>query len=153
MRVWRLCRSRYSAEALNGEGGLGASGRWHVKGTRIVYASQTLSLAALEYLVHVARDLAPPDLISVEIDVPASVKIQRMAASDLPDGWNATPAPAAAQRLGTDWVVGGEATVLEVPSALIPHEHNYLLNPARPEFGKITVVRRRRFSFDPRLLG
>ena len=153
MRLWRLCRSRYSAEALNGEGGLGAAGRWHVRGTRIVYASQTLSLAALEYLVHVARELAPLDLISVEIDVPASVKIERVASSDLPDGWNAMPAPAAVQRLGTDWVVRGEATVLEVPSALIPHESNYLLNPARPDFGKITVVKRRRFSFDPRLLG
>ncbi|HZN54819.1 MAG TPA: RES family NAD+ phosphorylase [Candidatus Polarisedimenticolaceae bacterium] len=153
MRLWRLCRSRYSAEALNGEGGLGASGRWHLKGTRIVYASQTLSLAALEYLVHVARDLAPPDLISVEIDVAPPVKIERLAPSDLPDGWNAMPAPAAAQRLGTAWIARGESTVLEVPSALIPHEHNYLLNPARSDFAKVTVVKRRRFSFDPRLLG
>jgi hypothetical protein len=33
-----------------------------------------------------------------------------------------------------------------------PHESNYLLNPAHPDFKKITLGKPELFSFDPRLL-
>jgi RES domain-containing protein len=41
--------------------------------------------------------------------------------------------------------------VLAVPSAVIPHELNYLLNPRHPHFKRIRVGRPEPFSFDPRL--
>jgi RES domain-containing protein len=41
--------------------------------------------------------------------------------------------------------------VLEVASAVVTHEHNYLLNPAHPEFAKITTDPPALFHFDPRL--
>jgi RES domain-containing protein len=38
-----------------------------------------------------------------------------------------------------------------VPSAVIPWEHNYLLNPRHPEAAKVRVCRRDLFRLDPRL--
>jgi len=53
--------------------------------------------------------------------------------------------------LGTDRVARGTSVALSVPSALVPSEHNYLLNPAHPDFARVRVGGARRFSFDPRL--
>ena len=41
--------------------------------------------------------------------------------------------------------------VLEVPSAVIPEEVNYLLNPQHADAAAITVTSRRPFDFDARL--
>jgi RES domain-containing protein len=41
--------------------------------------------------------------------------------------------------------------VLAVPSAVIPQELNYLLNPLRPQFRRIRVRNPEPFLFDPRL--
>jgi RES domain-containing protein len=42
--------------------------------------------------------------------------------------------------------------VLSVPSAIVPEERNYLLNPAHPEFSRITIARPAAYRIDPRLL-
>ena len=130
MRVWRLCQAFRAKDSLSGEGGVHVSGRWHLRGTRIVYTSATLSLAALEMLVHANRAFAPQDLVAVEVEVPASPEIDRVPLSRLPGQWDADPAPAAIQELGSRWAASRRSAVLEVPSAVIPLESNYLL--ARP---------------------
>ena len=152
MRVWRLCQTAYAKKALTGEGGLQAPGRWHLQGVRVVYAAATLSLAALELLVRIDRALAPSELTAVEIEIPGSVEVERVTLSKLPAGWDAYPAPASTQRLGMSWLAAGRTAVLEVPSAVIPRESNYLLNPAHPHFRRIRTVAKMPFSFDPRLL-
>jgi len=65
MILYRICKAKYAKTAFSGAGGLDAPGRWHHKGQAIVYASATLSLAALEYFVHLGRadaKIRPPDL-------------------------------------------------------------------------------------------
>ena len=52
MILWRLCELADAAKAFDGEGARLYGGRWNHRGTRLVYASSTLSLAALECLVH-----------------------------------------------------------------------------------------------------
>jgi RES domain-containing protein len=152
VRVWRLCRAVRAKDPLGGEGGLFVSGRWHHLGTRIVYTSATLSLAALETLVHMKRAMAPPDLVAVEIEIPDFVPVERLTLSKLAGGWDAYPAPASARDMGTNWVAAKRTAILEVPSAIIPRESNYLLNPAHPHLRRIRTVGRAPFSLDPRLL-
>ena len=152
MRVWRLCQAGYAKEALSGEGGMRASARWHDQGTRIVYTSSTLSLAALELLVRTDRAYAPPGLVAVEIELPSSLDIERVTRSRLKAEWDAYPAPAFTRAFGSNWVAAMRTAVLEVPSAVIPRESNFLLNPAHPRFRRIRVVGRSPFSFDSRLL-
>jgi RES domain-containing protein len=43
--------------------------------------------------------------------------------------------------------------VLRVPSAVVPEEWNFLINPAHAAAKAIHVVGRRKFAFDSRLLG
>ena len=55
-RAWRIVREDHGYTAFDGEGAWRFGGRWNSRGTRTVYTSATLSLAALETLVH----LNPP---------------------------------------------------------------------------------------------
>jgi len=151
VRVWRICRRAHAADPLGGRGGLHVSGRWHPRGIGIVYTSATLSLAALELLVQIERDLLPSDLVQIEIDLPDDLPMERNEAGRLPSNWRRLPAPAALQRIGADWIERGKTAVLRVPSAVIPDEDNYLLNPAHPAIERIKVIGRRAFVLDPRL--
>ena len=119
----------------------------------VVYTTATLSLAALESLVHVKAEDTPGDLVAVAADIPSRLAIRRISAGDLPASWRAYPAPPALAKIGAEWVNEAKAAVLAVPSAAVPEEVNYILNPAHPDFRKIRVGRPRPFSFDPRLWG
>ncbi len=74
-----------------------------------------------------------------------------MRPADLPAGWRPYPAPEGLAGLGSEWVRGGQTAVLVVPSAVIPQEHNYLINPAHPDIRAIRVGSPQPFSLDPRL--
>lgn len=149
MKVWRLCSRAHAA--FDGEGARRAGGRWNQRGTAIVYASATLSLAAQELFVHLDPAEAPKDLVAVSADIPDSVRIKRVAAAGLPRNWRQYPAPESLAAIGTAWARSLEIAVLEVPSAVIPQEKNYLLNPAHAEFARIVKGRPAPFSFDPRM--
>jgi RES domain-containing protein len=109
-----------------------------------------LALASLEVLVHCAPDLFPSDLVAVEINLPERVAVDELSRRSLPS-WRRYPAPAVLQRLGNAWLDQVSACVLRVPSALIPSESNFLINPAHPDVRKLRVVRKTPFRFDPRL--
>lgn len=149
MTVWRLCSRAHAA--FDGEGARLAGGRWNQKGTAIVYASATLSLAAQEYFVHLDPAEVPKDLVAVSADIPEGVRIKSLAVAGLPKKWREYPAPASLAAIGTAWARSLETAVLEVPSVVIPQEKNYLLNPAHPDFGRIARGRPVPFSFDPRM--
>jgi len=150
MRIWRICRKPFSRDPLDGRGGLIAAGRWHTPRRLITYASESLALAGLEVLVHSDVDLLPSDLVAIEVDVPAKVKIGEIKVNDLPRSWRKHPGPRRLQELGNEWLDQGRAAVLRVPSALVPTENNFLVNPSHPAFSELRVVRRFEFSFDER---
>jgi RES domain-containing protein len=152
LRVFRICRRAFARSPLDGRGGLAVGGRWHGPPRLVVYASQSLSLASLEVLVHADFDLVPKDLVALELDVPASVKVATLSATVLPRTWRHHPAPASLQRLGNAWLDRASSCVLRIPSAVIPSESNFLLNPKHSDIQKLRVVRRTNFRFDPRLV-
>lgn len=152
MRVWRLCRQPFAATALEGGGGLYASGRWHRRGRPIVYAASSAALAALEVLVHVDPLDAPDDLRLLTIELPDDLGVERVDAADLPAHWTAVPAPDELAALGSDWLMSRRSAALSVPSAVIPIERNLLLNPRHPDIARVRVVDDAPFTFDPRLL-
>ena len=41
--------------------------------------------------------------------------------------------------------------MLRVPSSIIAHEHNCVLNTRHPDFGQIRIVGREDFEFDSRI--
>ncbi len=149
MLVYRICRRPF--RALDGEGARLWGGRWNSAGRPVVYASSTLSLAALEYLVHLDPADAPDDLVALTIEVPDDAPAELVDAESLPAGWAQQPEPAACRLVGDRWAAAGAALVLRVPSAPVPEESNVLLNPRHPDAARVRVVHERAFAFDPRL--
>lgn len=152
-RIWRL--DREDRNPLEGLGGLHSAGRWHPRGHRVVYAASHLSLAVVEKLVHVDPDVIPDRLAAFEIEIPdedASREI--LPLHRLPAHWDGEPPGPDTQALGRAWLTDlTRPGVLVVPSAVVPREANYLLNPAHPDARRWAVVRREPFRFDARLLG
>jgi RES domain-containing protein len=151
MRVWRLIRAAHVAKAFEGHGARLYGGRWNPKGVAVVYTSASLSLAVLEALVHVEVSSLPDDYRAIPADIPDSLKMEVVAIKDLPGGWQAPQDQPALQRLGATWVAAATTAVLSVPSAVLPEERNYLINPAHPQASKIKIGPAREFRFDPRL--
>ena len=149
MLVWRIAkRSRLT---FDGEGARLYGGRWNHPGVAVVYTAESLSLAVLEFFVHLSpRDA--PDLVAVSADIPDPVRIERLDQRALPRDWRTTPAPVTLADLGTAWARKGTTAVLAVPSAIVPRERNYLLNPAHPDFVRVRVGRPEPFTLEPRML-
>ncbi len=118
----------------------------------MIYTSGTLALAALEYLVHVEAETAPDDLIALTIHIPDKLKIEVVSVDDLPSEWATGADGARSKAIGDKWLASGRGLVLRVPSAPIPSEHNYVINPAVAAMTSVRVAGRRPFRFDPRLL-
>jgi RES domain-containing protein len=148
MRFWRIVRRRFASEAATGEGARLFGGRWNSRGVRVVYASTSLALAAIETFVHIEPNLLPEDLVSIEGEIPEATKTGKLDPKTLQ-----TPRAnsEAMQRLGDDWIRKSETVALSVPSAAVRGEWNVLLNPAHPDFRKIKFRKPEAFEFDARM--
>lgn len=118
----------------------------------MVYTAEHLSLAMIEYLVHLDADRPPTDLMLAAADVPDDVSRIQLKSKDLPAGWRGYPPPEALAAMGDVFTEKRKAAVLIVPSALAVTDHNWILNPAHPDFLKITFHAVQPFDYDPRLL-
>jgi RES domain-containing protein len=125
--------------------------RWNHKGHRIVYTSQSLFLATLELWVHTPPIEPLTTYVSVAARIPDHLQITAFDLETLPSGWQEDPAPASLRDLGTNWLVSKVSAVARVPSAIVPTEYNYLLNPEHPDFGLITMAEPIPFVFDRRM--
>jgi RES domain-containing protein len=147
--LWRISNHA----DLAGIGGLKASARWHTRGHRIVYLSATPSSALLEILVHleIDRDHLPRFYKLLEVHVPDDVKIERVEDwATLAKGWKNKQSTT--RTLGDQWLERKSSALLQVPSAIVPHTYNFLLNPLHGDAARIVVASVSRQPFDRRLL-
>jgi RES domain-containing protein len=149
--AWRIVKAKRAITAFDGEGARVDGGRWNSPGTSVVYASESASLAALEMLVHVGRGSILESYVLIPCKFDGAL-VSQLERKRLPKNWRSYPAPPELQRLGDEWIKRGTSAVLEVPSAVIDRDSNYLLNPRHRDFGAIVVMAPRRFQFDLRLL-
>lgn len=115
----------------------------------MIYTSGSLALAAIETFVHLGDDALDVRFVYLTAAIPDDLAIERCARP--PRGWRAEPPEAPGMRYGAAWLRAERAAVLEVPSAIIPSERNYLLNPRHPDFRRIRIGRALSFVFDPRM--
>ena len=149
MRVWRIANAAHAT--FDGEGARRYGSRWTRKGLPAVFASATLSLAALERFVHADPDLEPVDLVAISIEIVERVTVETVEITDLPPDWRTYPAPSSLALIGERWLRAARTVALSIPSAVIPHERNVILNPVHAEFAKLTTRTVEPFSFDPRM--
>ena len=148
--LWRLYRTRHGP-GLDGTGGLFAEGRWHALGERVVYFGGSAAIVVLERLAHTDPDLLPNDLRLARFEFSEPVletEVEEFAT--LPANWSRDAD--ATRHIGGQWRQRGSACLLAVPSAILPEERNFVLNPEHPEAKRLRLVRERRFAFDPRLI-
>ncbi len=148
--VWRISKRKHARNAFTGEGAREFGGRWSNPGTAIVYTAQSQSLAALEMLVHLESSELLEKYVLFEVEIDRSL-IAQVEPSHLPRNWRADPPPAQVRVLGDEWALAATSAVLQVPSALVPGENNFLLNPQHSDFPRLRIGKLLPFHFDPRL--
>lgn len=140
MILWRVS----SFADLSGAGGLHVDGRWHRRGTPIVYASDSVALALLEVLTQVEDRLElPPDFQLLRIEGP---DILPVAHWDEP-----LPSLDASRDWGDRWLAERTTPLARVPAAVAPHSTNWLINPAHAAASELRLVGTERWDWDARL--
>lgn len=124
MIVYRIGRTKY-ANDLTGEGARLNGGRWNHKLTPCVYTSESRALAVLEYTVNVNIDDIPRALSISAIDIPEKNILAL--------------------------TIKGQFSIIKVPSAVLPNEYNFLLNPLHTDRSKFSIVDVQDFVFDVRI--
>ncbi len=150
MIVYRIANSLFKND-LSGGGSSMYGGRWNSKGNAILYSTEHISLAVLELVVNFNQTDSP--LIQsyhlIELEIPDTNQII-LRLSDLKKNWvediNYT------RYIGDEFLSTNANLILKVPSAVTPEEHNYLINPAHPEFKKVKIASSKIYRFDHRLL-
>lgn len=150
--IYRLTKARYAETALSGEGAMRFDGRWHRRGIRIVYASDAPASALLGVIAHTeATSRLKHRYVLFEIRFDPEKHLLTAGPDALPEDWRAVPWPAATQEIGAFWYEERASVVLEVPSAVVPRQRNYLVNVAHPHFEELQVQGPEPFEIDPRL--
>jgi RES domain-containing protein len=104
----------------------------------MVYLADHPALAALEVRVHLdlAFDLLPSDYVLLQVGVPDPESIE----------------PAATMVIAGDtWLAATSSATVRVPSVLVPHAWNLLLNPRHQNAAHAEIHEIEPFRFDPRL--
>lgn len=129
----------WQANAFDGEGANLYGGRWNNKGTPLIYTAASRALAVLELLVNIEfEESLENDFLIYQLEV-ADNQILTLAQSDLPDDWLQYPASEITKQIGDQWQRSAESLVLEVPSAIIRQESNFLINPQHKDFKKVVI--------------
>ncbi len=149
--AWRITTTPDPNRAFSGEGARRWGGRWNSKGTRVVYTADYPAAAILEQLVQTSSVASLPIYNLFRVAVPETM-VAVVDSHTLPDTWRAPERNPAAQAIGDTWVAKRTSPALQVPSAVAPHHVNYLLNPAHPDFARLTIAAPERFALDRRLL-
>lgn len=150
MEVYRISKCNY----INDLSGTGASlypGRWNSKNVRMLYTAQSASLATLETVVHIAGMRLSAAYCMIVLQIPNEL-IAAVLPDELPSNWNAYPAPEALRTIGDRFIQSNTHLALKVPSAIVPDDYNFLLNPLHLEFHRVKILQQRTYNFDGRLV-
>lgn len=148
--VYRISKTDYISDK-KGTGSFKYGGRWNTKGYRVIYSSESQSLAFCEILSNLNTSIFPPHLSVIEIEIPARISIKPVSLNMLPENWR-NPGAIECRNIGKEWLQDQKYCVLKVPSAVITGEFNYILNISHPEFKKLKFNKAKKFLPDERIV-
>ena len=125
-------------------------GRWNSPGNSVVYTAGSISLATLELLVHLDSTATLPSYSICSVDFDVSL-VEVLDPARLRSNWHQSPRPIELQVLGDNWISNRSSAVLQVPSAIVGDESNYLINPTHRDFVKLVFGKMKPFKLDSRL--
>jgi RES domain-containing protein len=151
MIVYRIAALPFCMD-LSGKGAELYGGRWNNIGTPAIYSSQNISLALLEILCHTSFQKLPSNMQIVHIEIPAKIKIKNFGVDELPIDWNKSPASIVVKNFGTQLLQKKEFAAYSFPSAVLPNEINFMLNPQHKLYSNIKIIKTEPLPFDNRLV-
>ena len=137
---------------MSGDGARLYGGRWNSPGVPAVYLGDSLALASIELLVHLRSSDVLAAYRQMPVFIPESL-VMHLDAALLPADWAGPTSRSRTRAIGDDWLRGGESAVLQVPSAVVPDETTFILNPTHADIGAIKAGAITEFRFDARLGG
>lgn len=149
MLVYRVGRMKF-ANDLTGEGARLFGGRWNNKMVACLYTSESRALAVLEYTVNVNIDDIPRALCIITLEIPDG-PIKVLNETDLPGDWKRSPAPSSTKEFGSALLLKAAEPIVKIPSAIIPGEFNFLLNPMHSTSSKFSIIDVVDFIYDLRI--
>ncbi|MFI5161605.1 MAG: RES family NAD+ phosphorylase [Sphingobacteriales bacterium] len=150
MEVFRIAKESFSKELTAS----GRANRWNIDDQYMIYTGNSRSLSTLELIVH-KNAVTPAFKYKVMIISIADEErlFTHLLQTDLPRNWRSMIAYPGLQKLGGDWYQSNRSLILKVPSAIIPKEHNFIINTKHPDFGSmVSLVRTEDYFWDDRLL-
>lgn len=151
MIVYRLTKKKYRND-LSGKGAELFGGRWNPIGVPALYSSESRALCILEFLAHTPKNIIPPKIYLLSIEVPERYYVKFEVAIALPSNWNSLETNELTQEYGRLRLQKSDCLGFIVPSAIIEQEKNIILNPICKIFDKIKIVDSIEVNIDERLV-
>lgn len=148
MILYRLTTGKF-ANDISGTGAKINGGRWNPAGIAGLYTSQYISLAILEILVRATKNTSPDSYTLTSFEI-SDNSIYQVQLKKLKKEWKYDLKYT--QGIGEDFLNENQSLCLQVPSAIVPQENNFLLNPLHPDFKKVKIVGSELLELDKRLI-
>jgi RES domain-containing protein len=147
MIVYRITLTKFANKLFAS----GNAARWNSKDVKVIYTAGSRALACLENVVHRSLLGLKENFKTILIQIPDNLKIEEIKISDLDPAWRKYSHYPNTQKIGDEWNRKARTAVLKVPSAIIPEEYNYILNPGHKDFKRIKLLGNEPFDFDERI--
>ncbi|MBD1431644.1 RES family NAD+ phosphorylase [Sphingobacterium sp. DN00404] len=147
MLVYRIVHKKY-ADTLFASG---LAGRWNSEGKKVLYTSESISLAYLENMAHRRGFGFNTDFRVMVIEIPSKLPFPEVKLSDLPKNWRSFRNYNDCQKIGDDWFDESEFLYMKVPSAVVMENCNIVINTLHTHYKKVKLLDVLDFYPDSRL--
>jgi RES domain-containing protein len=147
MIVFRIVHKAFSQSLV----GSGHPGRWNKAGQKVIYAAESIALAFLESMIRRQGVGFNEDFNIMFLDIPQDLSISTIDSASLSPGWDDIRNHSVSQELSLSWYASLQAPVLKVPSVVLPHSFNFVINTEHKDFNKIKIIDLTPLVPDPRI--
>jgi len=148
MTVYRITHKKFSDKLVAS----GIENRWNMDGQFVIYTSGSKALACLENLVHTNAETLGSDLyMCMEIFIPEDAAKTVITIKDLPANFTNEKNIMITKEIGNTWYSANKNLLLQVPSAIIISENNFIINTLHDDFKKVKITSIEPFGFNKRL--
>jgi RES domain-containing protein len=135
---------------LDGNGGKFFASRWSTLGHPVVYLAESPAGALLEILVHLEypHRKMPPNYMLIGVDVPEELAVESLSVEGMTD-WKRNLDET--RKRGDSWLTGLSTPLARVPSAIVAHTWNIVLNPVHEAAKQARIESVSQERFDTRL--
>ena len=151
MKIYRVTKKEFVKD-LTGEGARLYGGRWNKKGSAMLYFSEHLSLCVLEMLTRIDFEFLSEDYAFIEVEIADKLIVPSAKVTSISKNWRADPPTVITQDFGSKWLSSEANFALSVPSAVLPSEHNILVNPNHKLISKLKITNSGKLDLDPRVV-